>query len=109
MSYRESIRQITETLKTKYKPEKIILFGSCVAGKVTRNSDIDMLIVKATKRPYGQRWLEVGRIVRNIDRGLPFEPIIVTPDELRRELDGNLFLQEILRKGKVLYAKNQLH
>lgn len=106
MKYRETINEIVETLKTKYKPQKIVLFGSCVSGKVNRDSDIDMLIVKDTKKPYGERWLEVGRLVRQLDNALPLEPFVLTPKEVKKQLGRNLFLQEIVRKGKVLYEKN---
>lgn len=105
MNYKESVSEIVKVLKAKYKPERIILFGSCVSGKVTRDSDIDMLIVKDTKSSYGQRWFEVGRLVRNFNRTIPFEPFVLTPEELTKGLSQNLFLQEILRKGKVLYEK----
>lgn|SRR3989338_8211528 len=106
MHYQKSIRDIVETIKREYAPEKIILFGSSVSGKVTEDSDIDMLIVKETEQDYGQRWLEVGRLVRHLHKPLPFEPFILTPQELRCELERNLFVQEIISKGKVLYEKN---
>lgn len=105
MGYTEAIKDIIRILRTKYHPEKVILFGSCATGKVTRDSDIDMLIIKDTKRPYGQRWLEVSRMVRNFKRYIPFEPFVLTPEEFRRQLKRNLFLQEIVEKGKVLYEK----
>lgn len=106
MNYKESIKTIAETIKAKYRPEKIILFGSCAWGKVHEDSDIDMLIVKNTEKSYGERWMEVNRLVRNIEKPLPFEPFILTPEEVKRELNRNLFLQEVWGKGKVLYEKN---
>lgn len=106
MDYKKTINKIVQILTAKYKPEKIILFGSCVSGRVTRDSDIDMLILKKTKVPYGQRWLEVGRLVRNLKKPIPFEPFVLTPREFKRELMRNLFLQEIIKKGKVLYEKS---
>lgn len=106
MHYQEAIKEIVEILKTKYKPEKIVLFGSCVSGKINRDSDIDMLIVKDTKKKYGQRYLEVCRLAYNLKRRIPFEPFVITPQEFKRELRRNLFLQEIVGKGRVLYEKN---
>ena len=106
MNYQKSIKEITETLRNKYRPEKIILFGSCLTGRVTKNSDVDMLIIKDTNSPYARRWLEVGRLVRTLKKPLPFEPFILTPKELKREIKRNLFLKEILEKGKVLYEEN---
>ncbi len=66
MKCHSMINKITRLLKSNYKPERIILFGSCNSGKVTQNSDIDMLIVKDTQKAYGERWLEVCRLVRSL-------------------------------------------
>ena len=104
--YKKAIRDIVDTLKLEYKPEKIILFGSCVSGKITPDSDIDMLIIKDTDKAYRERWIEVGRLVRNPKRNIPFEPFIITTKEFQRELKRNFFLQEIVEKGRVLYAKS---
>lgn len=106
MNYKQSIIKIVEVLKTRYKPQKIVLFGSCVSGKVTRDSDIDMLIIKDTKASYAQRWQEVGRLVRDLKKPLPFEPFVLTPKELKKGLSRNLFLQDIMQKGKPLYEKS---
>lgn len=106
MNYKQSIKKIVKIIKIKYNPQKIVLFGSCVSGRVNRDSDIDMLIIKDTKKSYGQRWLEVCRLVRNLKKPLPFEPFILTSEELKRQLSRNLFLQDILSKGKVLYEKD---
>lgn len=105
-NYRKRIREITETLKEKYRPEKIILFGSCVSGRITSDSDIDMLIIKDTDKAYRERWMEIGRLVRNSKRNIPFEPFIITTKEFQRELKRNFFLQEIMEKGRVLYEKS---
>ncbi|MBI5555515.1 MAG: nucleotidyltransferase domain-containing protein [Elusimicrobia bacterium] len=83
----------------------MILFGSCVSGRINRDSDIDMLIIKKTKKAYGKRWLEVGRLMRAINKKMPFEPIVLTPQELARQSLNNLFIREILKSGKVLYEK----
>lgn len=107
MEYKKAIKEIVETLKTKYRPEKIILFGSCASGRVSAHSDIDMLIIKDTKKKYGQRYLEVCRLAYNFERRIPFEPFVITPAELKREQRRNLFLQEILEKGRILYEKKR--
>lgn len=106
MDYKESIKEIVGILKAKYNPDKIILFGSCVTGKVIADSDIDMLIIKNTKKKYGERWMDVGRLVRHLNSSLPLEPFVLTPKEFKRQLGRNLFLQEIVKKGNVLYEKN---
>ena len=102
-----AVKDITERLKKRYKPQMLVLFGSCANGRVRDDSDIDMLVVKDTKSPPRQRWMQVCKIARNLKRRIPFEPIIITPKELekRRQLNDP-FLKEIFQTGKVIYNEN---
>ncbi len=97
------IKNITRKIVRNYKPEKIILFGSFAYGKPKASSDIDMLIVKKTKK---RRIDRIKEILYMIDNNLPFEPIVYTPGELKERLTlGDLFLQTVMQKGKILYEK----
>jgi predicted nucleotidyltransferase len=109
MGHAQAIKEITSVLRAKYHPDKIILFGSCAWGNIHRYSDIDMLIIKETNQPYRQRWFEVCRLARDLKRSIPFEPFVLTPKEIERQLSRNLFLQEIMKRGKVLYEKDEFH
>ena len=101
-----AIRLIRDILQTKYEPERIILFGSYATGRQALGSDIDLLIVKRTSQPFHRRLAEVRQLVSSCRRGIPFDPIVITPQELnRRIIRGDQFLANILRSGKVLYAK----
>ncbi len=100
----EIILKMVERLKKAYQPNKIILFGSYAYGQPDRDSDIDLLIIKDTPdRPIDRR-VAVSRIVSDPKRLVPFEPLVLTPQELQERLAaGDLFLEEILTKGEVLY------
>lgn len=50
--YQEEIKKITTKIVKKYKPEKIILFGSFTWGKPTKDSDVDLLIIKNIKKKF---------------------------------------------------------
>lgn len=103
----EVIQRIAGVLRARYRPERIILFGSCASGTVRRDSDIDLLIVKETAKPFFQRLVEVRQLVSTQRRGYPFEPIVVTPAELRRRLSrGDQFFADIVSHGRVLYARS---
>jgi len=40
-------------------------------------------------------------------RGLPFSPLVITPQELAQRLEmGDPFYQEIIARGEVLYARS---
>jgi predicted nucleotidyltransferase len=102
------ISKMVEKIKKEYKPEKIILFGSYAYGKPTRHSDIDMFIVKKTKKKSMERWVTLKKLLQDPNRGIPFSPLIYTPRELENRLTlGDDFIKEILKKGKILYEKKQ--
>lgn len=98
------ILEITEKIKSDYRPEKIILYGSFAYGKPDKDSDIDLLIIKKTdERPIDRR-IAVRKIV-DIHQPISFSPFVITPKELNRMIRiKDQFIQEILTKGKVLYG-----
>ena len=96
---------LVEKIKIAYKPEKIILFGSYAYGTPGPDSDVDFLIVKDTsERPIDRRVI-VRKMVSDPGRRIPFEFIVLTPEEVHDRLNiGDQFIQEIIKNGKVLYA-----
>ena len=101
------IKEIVEILTEKYKPEKIILFGSYAYGNPTEDSDIDLLIIKETdKKRRVDRFVEVKRIIFNPKIRIPISPLVLTKEEIKERLEmGDDFIEEILTKGKVLYER----
>ncbi len=100
-----TLEQNVELLKACYRPEKIILFGSWAYGVPSEESDVDVLIIKRTDQPFHKRWAEVYRIVSPLGRGVDFSPFVMTPEEvLSRQRARDPFIEEILMRGKTLYA-----
>ncbi len=46
MISQEQINQIVKTIVAGYSPQEIILFGSYASGTPSRDSDIDLLVIK---------------------------------------------------------------
>ncbi len=100
------LNNIVIRLKQDYDPEQIILFGSYAYENPTDESDIDLLIVKDTQESVLERWVKVRKLVSELRKGFAFSPIIVTPLELKSRLGkGDQFFEEIMRRGKKLYAR----
>ncbi len=100
------LERLVNVLKEHYEPEKVILFGSYAYGQPNEESDIDLLIIKETDKPFFQRLAELRKIVSEARRGYAFEPVILTPKELKERLKrGDQFFQTIMEKGTVLYAR----
>lgn len=96
------IDSITKQLIQKYKPEKIILFGSAAGGSMTPDSDLDFFIVKDDKKDAYHRMVEVSGLV---EKDIAADFIIYTPQELSERLRlGDPFIKSIVSKGRVLYG-----
>lgn len=82
--------------------EKVILFGSLVGGNTHRCSDIDLLIVKKTRKRFLDR---PDEFFEATDCCCAVDFLIYTPAELKRLEKSRRFVREILATGKVLYEK----
>lgn len=99
------MKQLVDRLKSSYQPERIILFGSWAYGKPSEESDIDLLIIKKTDQPFHRRWADVYQLVYPIVKGIDLSPFVMTPEEIsQRQEARDPFIEEILARGKVLYA-----
>ncbi len=99
------IRQITQKIAKKYKPDKIILFGSYAYGKPRKDSDIDLLIIKKTKARHIDRAVKVREIIKDENRFVAIEPLVYDPQEIKKRLEmEDDFIKTIIEKGVVLYG-----
>ncbi|MFQ6099784.1 MAG: nucleotidyltransferase domain-containing protein [Anaerolineae bacterium] len=97
--------RIVHTLAREYRPHQIILYGSQAYGVPGQISDIDLLIVKDSQASPYQRAVHVRRLLRDPQRRIPVDLLVVTPAELEERLKrGDQFLQTIISHGEVLYA-----
>lgn len=94
---------MAESIANRFQPEKIILFGSFAWGEPGPNSDVDLLVVKETEN--------TRQLAREIDgflfpRPFPIDLMVYHPNQIkRRQQMHDFFIEEILHKGKVLYAR----
>ena len=99
---KQALEHILRVLVAEYAPEKVILFGSLANDGVREWSDLDVVIIKDTPKPFLQRLREVALLCRP-PVGVDF--LVYTPREFAQMIaDNNPFLlEEVLRKGKVVY------
>jgi predicted nucleotidyltransferase len=101
MISRGTIRKFTDEVARRFKPRKIILFGSYAYGKPSDHSDVDLLVVMPYDRRKGRMSLKIRQAM---DYDFPLDLLVRTPAELRQRLQwGDCFIQEILSNEKVLY------
>lgn len=97
----KAISGLVSDLK-KYSPDKIILFGSQARNEADRFSDIDVLIIKETKKRFLRRLKDAALLLG------PTLPAVNVFVYNRRELKAmvsaqNPFIESALKEGKVLY------
>ena len=83
MISRHAIRKFAKEVARRFKPARIILFGSYAYGSPTPDSDVDLLVVMPCKgRP-----LDAALDVRlAVEAGFPLDLIVRTPAEVRSRL-----------------------
>lgn len=101
--YSKTIDEIVKKITEKISPLKVILFGSYAYGSPTKDSDIDLLIIKESSLPRHHRTKEVRRILRGMK--VAVDIIVYTPEEIKKwEGIDTAFITGVLKKGKVLYG-----
>jgi uncharacterized protein len=101
----DKVARVIKCIK-RYKPEKIIIFGSYVRGEIDEYSDLDFVVIKKTKKRFIRRLIDVARLIDNdLDK---VDVFVYTPEEFSRMIEReNPFIQNVLKEGKVLYEKRQ--
>jgi predicted nucleotidyltransferase len=98
-----AIRRFARAVAERFRPDKIILFGSHAYGAPHADSDVDILVVMPTRNQLDQAY----KIHSTLLPPFPLDIIVRTPKNLKWRLEeGDSFHREIVSKGKVLYEKN---
>lgn len=99
----KEIQSIVDQIVQKYRPLKIILFGSAGRGEYDKVNDLDFVIIKENVPQHGlARMRELDEL---IDRNIAADMLVYRPDEFEeRVILGDPFIKTILREGRVLYG-----
>lgn len=77
------LQQITDHLKGRV--ESAYVFGSLAEGRATRDSDIDLLLVVQTDKPFLERWRDFADVLQG---EYAIDLLVYTPEEFRRLTDN---------------------
>jgi predicted nucleotidyltransferase len=96
------VKEIVRRILTVAAADRIILFGSAAAGTMTRDSDIDLLVVEADPGHQRQRSLSIRE--KLIGLGYPFDVIVISTkwfEESKGVIGGIAYPAN--KYGKVIY------
>jgi len=82
--------------------QKAVLFGSHSRGDATRHSDVDLILIQNTDKPFFARYDGVLHALNRATPGPAVEALIYTPEELDA-MAGNPFIKTAMSEGKVIY------
>jgi predicted nucleotidyltransferase len=91
------VRQIVE----RFRPQKVILFGSYSDGTPDQDSDVDLLVVMDTDEPPLHA---AARIAAVIEHPFPIDVLVFRPSDFKESLERkSAFATAVMTKGTVLY------
>jgi len=98
----QTVQEIVRRILSVARPDKIILFGSAATGQMTRDSDIDLLIVEPDVSDQRNEYL---RIIKTLwDLRYPFDVLFISTrwfEESKDVIGGIAYPAS--RHGKVIY------
>ena len=97
------IQEIIRRVSAFAKPDKIILFGSAAAEKMTRDSDIDLLVVEPNPGDRRKESVHLDEALSGL--GYPFDVIVISTEwfEASKNVIGGI-AYPANKYGKVIYA-----
>ena len=96
------IQEIVRRVLTVSEPERIILFGSAATGGMSRDSDIDLLVVERSPRDTRAERVRIGDSLRGM--GFPFDVFVIATErfEESKHLFGGI-AYPAHKYGRVVY------
>lgn len=94
---------IKRRIVRKFRPDRIVLFGSQARGEARRDSDVDLLVVLRNVEHRRRAAARIHTVLRGIPLGK--DVIVVTPEDVQRLADvAGTVIQPALREGRTIYV-----
>ena len=99
------VQEIVHRILSVSQPDRIILFGSAATGQMTRDSDVDLLILESQPEDIMEESVHLRQTLRGL--GYPFDVIVMATKrfEETKDLIGGV-AYPAHKYGKVIYASS---
>ena len=96
------LQKVVRRMLEVSRPDRIILFGSAAEGQMTRDSDIDLLVLEASPEKPRQESVRLRNALRGL--GYPFDVMVMATErfEETKEIIGGL-AYPANKYGRVIY------
>lgn len=97
------LKEAARRLAVRFKPQRIILFGSQARGEATRHSDVDLLVIGPYTRGRLDWMMKMDASLKGLD--ISKDIVVLSPREYEedKEIPGTV-ARAASKEGKVLYA-----
>lgn len=102
----EELKKIIYNLAIKNNALLAILFGSCARGTQTEHSDIDVIFVEETDKPFLKR-LDPYFIPLADAVGGGVDVFVYTPEEFKK-MKKKFFVKKALQEGVIIFESGKL-
>ena len=98
------VQTMVQRIVERFRPVRVILFGSRARGEAGPWSDVDLLVVLEEVANKHQAMVEILRVLNDLP--VCKDVVVTTPDEISRRghVVGDV-LRSALREGKVVYER----
>jgi predicted nucleotidyltransferase len=97
------IQALADALGSRFKPERIVLFGSRARGEARAESDVDLLAIMKYEGPPIRK--AVG-LSRGVEVFLPLDLVVRAPGEVRWRFEqGDPIIRATLDRGRTLVGR----
>jgi predicted nucleotidyltransferase len=99
-----AVETAVRRLAERFRPLRIVLFGSRARGEATAASDVDLLVVLPAVADKRQAAIAMRRALADLP--LAKDIVVTTPEEIaRRGTVVGTVLRRALREGRVVYER----
>jgi predicted nucleotidyltransferase len=98
------IDEIVKRILKVAEPQRIILFGSAALGRMTKDSDIDLLVLESAPEDTRKESVRIRQAVRGL--GYPFDIIVMATERFEQTKDvvGGI-AYPANKYGKIIYEQ----
>lgn len=102
--YLKITEQYLNNLQKIFQIEKAIVFGSAAQGKMSRNSDIDFLVISPDfkGKSFLKRFMILSRNRQGEARKIAMDILAYTPEEFKKLRKNSAILNQAAKEGIIL-------